>query len=839
MRDTIWKRRTRIDEVPVKAPNRELARLQMDIKERGDSQSRNWPDNYSGNGEMVLDKGIASATASLSTVTSECTYCAKTFERRATLITHVKTCPAKTSGRTTRNNNNAAQDGSRPTSIDRDEDSSGSAESFLAMLSREKLIQTMVQSQDVSEPISCDNIKVELKEDRVPVVLSDATNKRKRNRARKTAPLPAASLNCSEEISWAMDDEISVADGGSNDLLMASPKLSIKLELDSVASVINSVSIGGECSLDDLLDDGDVLADTIEAPVKSKKAKLNEMEKTTDCTICNKKFANISNLRRHVSMYHFREKKFGCKLCEFKAFRKIDIVNHLRSQHSIELDDKESAMEYVIVIEIDKNKFNDEKVKAIAEAVFKLQEREEQDCEDSKTPNEDLRSHPDIIIPLLSTEELHAVSVESVHAEIMQLDDDMAAELNGTTAIALELDDFSNESTGDAIKRRAGRPKSSKPKVSRKFSISTTPVPCRITNTVDPPSKPSKATKLSRHSSSNSSSSEETSRRPVRNRIKTVNKDFVYDLSDLIKKEAEAYKEQQPVQLKAQKRKMAQVLAASIIDQNGSSEMIAAANNITSSVTTVAPDETIKRPLMEIKGAAQMMATQAVINGRARFHQPPVIPSERPIVPAKIIALRPSVNRTQEWQVLQSESQYSLSDGSAVDDDIPPKRRSFSSEKLLDALTKKKQLILDNKVNKPRSASIPGPGKGDTAVNSQADGALRLVLRNSISTLPSGSSADVDKCATEDEFQYFVANTYDPPAPTFQPKKKNLVSPSRRSSSSSGSGGGNSLTVPPSPSSNTKRISVLQRLAENKNKKIHENMMKLSISGSGVGATDQ
>lgn len=837
MREGILKRGTRIDEVPVKAPNRELARLQMDAKERGDYQSRNWPDNYSGNGEMVLDKGIASATAASSTVTSECTYCAKTFDRRATLISHVKTCPAKSNGRTTRNNNNATQDGSRPSSIDRDDDSSGSAESFLAMLNREKLIQTMVQNQDLSQSISCDNIKEELKEDCVLVDISEATNKRKRNRARKTAPLPTTSLNCSEEISWAVDDEISIADGRSNE--KPSPQVCIKIELDSVASVINSVSMGGDCSVDDPIDNGDVLVETIEAPIKSKKPKPNETEKTTDCTICSRKFANISNLRRHVSMFHYREKKFGCKLCEFKAFRKVDIVNHLRSQHSIELDDKESAMEYVILIEIDKNKFNDEKVKAIADALIKQQEREEQDCEESKMTNEELRSHPDIIIPLLSTAELDAVSVESVLDDIVQLDEDMAAELNGTTAIALEIDDFSNDSIVDVIKRRAGRPKNTTPKVSSKFAVSTTPVPCPTTNTVNPPSKPSKTTKLSRHSSSNSSSSEETSRRPVRNRIKTVNKDFVYDLSDLLKKEAEAYKEQQPVQLKAQKRKMAQVLAASIIDQNGSSDIIAA-TNISASVITAVPDEASTRPLTEIKGAAQTMATQAVLNGRARFHKAPVIPSERPIVPAKIIALRPSINRTQEWQVLH-DSQCSLSDGSAVDDDIPPKRRRCSNEKLFDALTKKKQLMILDNVNERRSASIPGPEKSDSEENTQADVALRLLVRSSISTLPNGSSEDVDnkavvKCATKDEFQYLVAKNLVTSAPTLQPKKKNLVSSSRRNSNSS-----SSLPVQPSPSSNTKRITVMQRLAENKTKKIRETMMKLTISGdgSGLGASDQ
>lgn len=43
----------------------------------------------------------------------------------------------------------------------------------------------------------------------------------------------------------------------------------------------------------------------------------------------------------------------------------------------------------------------------------------------------------------------------------------------------------------------------------------------------------------------NDNTTDRRNNRPVRNRVKVVNKDFVYDLSDLLKKEAEAYKENQ------------------------------------------------------------------------------------------------------------------------------------------------------------------------------------------------------------------------------------------------------------------------------------------------------
>lgn len=74
MRNSILKRRTRIDEVQVKGPSRELARLQTD-KERVDSQNKAWLDN--------LEDGESSCK-------NVCLFCGRQFDRRAVLLSHHK-----------------------------------------------------------------------------------------------------------------------------------------------------------------------------------------------------------------------------------------------------------------------------------------------------------------------------------------------------------------------------------------------------------------------------------------------------------------------------------------------------------------------------------------------------------------------------------------------------------------------------------------------------------------------------------------------------------------------------------------------------------------------------
>ncbi|XP_037946318.1 zinc finger protein 800 isoform X2 [Teleopsis dalmanni] len=70
------------------------------------------------------------------------------------------------------------------------------------------------------------------------------------------------------------------------------------------------------------------------------------------CKLCHKEFSALSNLRRHISMYHYGANKFGCTLCNYRAFRRYDIVNHLGFVHKMTGDREAMAVEYVSVHEV-------------------------------------------------------------------------------------------------------------------------------------------------------------------------------------------------------------------------------------------------------------------------------------------------------------------------------------------------------------------------------------------------------------------------------------------------------------------------------------------------------
>lgn len=128
-------------------------------------------------------------------------------------------------------------------------------------------------------------------------------------------------------------------------------------------------------------------------------------------------------------------------------------------------------------------------------------------------------------------------------------------------------------------------------------------------------------------------------RRPTRNRIKPVRKDFVYDLNKIIKQEAEVHRENQQQQLL-------------LYPSRNKGRKSVTPNDEPLSLLTPTKDEVDKENLdeskpssiqiNEINGAALKMAKIEVMNQRACFHKPPAIPSERPFVPAKISTPRRS-----------------------------------------------------------------------------------------------------------------------------------------------------------------------------------------------------
>ncbi|KAH8409654.1 hypothetical protein KR222_000744 [Zaprionus bogoriensis] len=81
--------------------------------------------------------------------------------------------------------------------------------------------------------------------------------------------------------------------------------------------------------------------------VKKKRNVPIEKQLRCCCKICHKQFNALGNLRRHISMFHYRARRFGCTICDYRAFRRYDIVNHLGFTHKIEGDRDRLTEQYV------------------------------------------------------------------------------------------------------------------------------------------------------------------------------------------------------------------------------------------------------------------------------------------------------------------------------------------------------------------------------------------------------------------------------------------------------------------------------------------------------------
>lgn len=81
--------------------------------------------------------------------------------------------------------------------------------------------------------------------------------------------------------------------------------------------------------------------------IKKKRNVPIEKQLRCCCKICHKQFNALGNLRRHISMFHYRARRFGCTICDYRAFRRYDIVNHLGFTHKIEGDRDSLTEKYV------------------------------------------------------------------------------------------------------------------------------------------------------------------------------------------------------------------------------------------------------------------------------------------------------------------------------------------------------------------------------------------------------------------------------------------------------------------------------------------------------------
>ena len=211
-----------------------------------------------------------------------------------------------------------------------------------------------------------------------------------------------------------------------------------------------------------------------EKKLKSKRFRVIPASKqlTCRCKICNKQFNALSNLRRHISMFHYRSRRFGCNLCDYRAFRRYDIVNHLTFVHKMTGERESMSVEYVTVHEI---KYSRDDVEGDIVVVNEEINVSEQIKPEENSVEKEILGQENIL-----------KTYEKKHKNILLQTNQIQREKNLETAA---VENLSKDLSHVKVVRK---------KLKKTFVQQV-----------------------------------ESKKRPIRNRIKTVNKDFVYDLLSL------------------------------------------------------------------------------------------------------------------------------------------------------------------------------------------------------------------------------------------------------------------------------------------------------------------
>uniref|UniRef100_A0A1B0GEV9 C2H2-type domain-containing protein n=1 Tax=Glossina morsitans morsitans TaxID=37546 RepID=A0A1B0GEV9_GLOMM len=393
------------------------------------------------------------------------------------------------------------------------------------------------------------------------------------------------------------------------------------------------------CPVEEVNDIVDDLAPLPPSSADDEKAQQSEQKKskkllTCRCKICNEQFNALSNLRRHISMFHHRARRFGCTLCEYRAFKRHDIVNHLGFVHKMTGERDVMALEYVSVhkvnyskddvegdilvvsedIDIDKDDkletvIKRKKLRALSErrrvqlTMFHYRARRFGCtlCEYRAFRRYDIVNHLGFVHKMTGERDVMALEYVSVH-EVNYSKDDVEGDI---LVVSEDIDIDKDDKLETVIKRK---------KRKKLMPLAEVAHPESSENGRLKGAKQKLRKGFRQQMEGNAKC---TRKRPIRNRIKPENKDFVYDLSNL----QEDTRENQRSNLKRRN---------TYLGEHRSSLTLELTPPIKITPYRLRMEPLLPTNKSSIKGIVGRLYRSVVNNGLAAASTLPEIPTERP-----------------------------------------------------------------------------------------------------------------------------------------------------------------------------------------------------------------
>lgn len=481
MRDNIIKKRVRADETAIKClgTSRELQQLQLSsLPENNKTNDLEW------NTENVkIENDIDDSNI--------CPSCLKKFDRKAVYTSHVQMCSDIKDREQERLKKRKAKDGAK----------------------MKQLMGSSLESEDNSN-------------------MSENSSKHKRKKVCKAKvqeiekKVQLIEDNSEDIVDWNLDDEDEykkldnikkeiVEDEYKRNLEATSSNYSVKHHINNENS--------SHSHRDDDDNNGLIIDEKLD----------EENSQEMICPTCDKVFPTNEKLKYHLTYYHSRQKRFKCKMCEYQGYRKKDTMNHINFVHSANVT-LETLINYTETVskavnEEDVRKQNELKKNQLKIKRKMARERQRKKATDIKleiprvNSDEKTENFNEISLPQKEkSEELNSeidANNKSFISRKKSLNASKEDQIDHVLIKKEELDNDDNQYNNSVFSQSSKSPPISSSNITR-FG---------------------KVIKNIRSMDMNDLSQ---SSRPIRNRIKPVRKDFLYDLSDLLKKEADAYREQ-------------------------------------------------------------------------------------------------------------------------------------------------------------------------------------------------------------------------------------------------------------------------------------------------------